>query len=486
MALISGSTKSVQVEPFTLKESKPKELTGQMSVTSLVLAVLAFSGPMVAVNGYMPLEITVAGTGAPFAFILSMLSMLIFVVGYLAITKYIPKTGNFYLYVSAGLGKKAGLGSAFMAIASYILILGNVYLFLGITFTEVVQYYFDVATPWWIWSLVGWAIVSLICHLNVEFSAKFMVIVMLLEVLFIAIFNGSILFSTERPPLEIAPLLPTSLMDGNVVMPLLFGIMLFIGLEATTVYRDEVKNPDKTIPKATYLSIFFIGLIYTVTCYFVMAAYGKNAFDVATNNPTGMFSDLVVSYWSTTALEIKFALIATSLIASLVSINNVATRYIYGLAKDNIIPQQLAKIHDKHESPYIASIVVQIILVCVTVPFVMMDKPVDAIFANMAGLGVAGIIFLMALVSVSIIIYFRRNKQFKEHIVKTTIMPVLSILIMGGNSIFIFMNLEMVIGGEKADAWIFNLLLIAMFISGVALALYYKIAKPHLYQKIGQ
>ncbi|QDK97514.1 APC family permease [Acinetobacter tandoii] len=485
MAVTTGTANHADINSQKSIEHSSKVLTGKMSVMALVLSVLAFSAPMVVVSGYMPLAISVAGMGAPFAFILTTLVMLVFVVGYLAITKYIPKTGNFYMYIAAGLGKQIGLGSAFLAIASYVLILGNVYLFLGITFTEVIEYYFSVATPWWVWSLIAWTFVTILGYLNVEFSAKFMTTVMICEVLFILVFNSSVFFSSDRPTLALAPVLPTSLLDGNVILPLLFGIMVFIGLEATTVYRDEVENPDTTIPRATYISIVFIGLIYSITCYFVMSGYGQNAYQMAIDNPTGMFSGALNKFTGSTALQIKFALVGTSLIAALVSINNVVSRYIYGLGKDNVLPEIFGKVHDKHESPYIASFIVQIILVALTLPFLLTDKPIDVIFANMAGLGTAGIIALMALVSLSIIVWFRKNSDVKEHPIKTLIMPFISLLVMGSISLFVFKNMEMVAGGEKNDAWIFNVILGAIFVSGLLLAMYYKAAKPHRYKNIG-
>lgn len=485
MAVTTSSTNSVQINSESSDESPPKSLTGKMSVMALVLSVLAFSAPMVVVSGYMPLAISVAGMGAPFAFILTTVVMLAFVVGYLAITKYIPKTGNFYMYIAAGLGKRVGLGSAFLAIASYVLILGNVYLFLGITFTEVIEYYFAATTPWWLWSLIAWAFVTVLGYLNVEFSAKFMTSVMVCEVLFILVFNSSIFTSTERPELTLAPVLPTSLLDGNIVLPLLFGIMVFIGLEATTVYRDEVENPSKNIPKATYISILFIGLIYSATCYFVMSAYGGNAYQMAIEQPAAMFTQALEKFTGNEALQIKFALVATSLIAALVSINNVVSRYVYSLGKDQVLPAVMGKVHNKHGSPYVASLVVQVILILLTLPFLLTNKPVEVIFANMAGLGTAGIIALMALVSLSIIIWFRKNTQVHDHPVKTIVMPFISLLILGGISVFVFFNMEMVAGGEKSDAWIFNVILGVIFFTGVLLAVYYKAVKPHLYKNIG-
>ena len=463
-----------------------QNLTGNMSVSSLVLTVLAFSAPMVVVSGYMPLTISTAGTGAPFAFILTTIVLFIFAVGYLAITKYLTKTGNFCAYISAGLGKKVGLGSAFISIFSYVALMGGVYLFIGMTFSEIFTYFFSLQTQWWIWSCIAWIFVTGICHLNIEFSAKFMTSVMILEVLFIMIFNGSILFSGERSPLTLEPLLPTSLLDGNVILPLLFCIMVYIGLESTTVYRDEVKNPNQTIPKATYLSILIIGLLYTVTCYFVIAAYGDKSYEVAVSSPTGMFTEALALYTGAVAVKIKYALVVTSLIAALVSVNNVASRYLYALGRTGTLPKVLGKVHSKHGSPYLASFATQGVMMVILAMFLMSISNLEMAYASMAGAGTFGIIALMFLVSLSTVVWFIRHPDIKENIFKSRILPALSAVIFGYMTIKIFMNMELVIGCDKTDAWIYQLLVAAIFISGVALANYYQLCKQKIYQYVGE
>ncbi|MCV7063790.1 hypothetical protein H7I76_32770, partial [Mycolicibacterium vaccae] len=46
-------------------------------------------------------------------------------------SKFVPNPGAFYAYVTAGLGKHAGLGGAFLAIFAYWLIATATYAFLG-------------------------------------------------------------------------------------------------------------------------------------------------------------------------------------------------------------------------------------------------------------------------------------------------------------------------------------------------------------------
>ena len=62
-----------------------------------------------------------------------------------------------------------------------------------------------------------------------------------------------------------APFTPSELTKDGVNIPfgMLFAVSFFMGFEATALFRDECKNPDVTIPRATYGSIIFIGMFDT-------------------------------------------------------------------------------------------------------------------------------------------------------------------------------------------------------------------------------
>lgn len=84
-------------------------------------------------------------------------------------------------------------------------------------------------------------------------------------------------------------------------MPPLQSCLLFpffIGFEATSLFRDEVRSPEKTIPRATYGAIIFIGVIYTICAYALIAAYGPDVQTIAQNAPATMFSDALSKFIS--------------------------------------------------------------------------------------------------------------------------------------------------------------------------------------------
>jgi len=57
---------------------------------------------------------------------------------------------------------------------------------------------------------------------------------------------------------------PTIVVHGSPGIAVLFAVMGFLGFESTAVFRDEAKDPGRTVPRATYIAALLIGGFYTV------------------------------------------------------------------------------------------------------------------------------------------------------------------------------------------------------------------------------
>lgn len=154
------------------------QLKGQMGTFTLTMTVLAFTAPLVVVSGFAPFIIEAGGLGAPVAFILTTLLMLLFSIGFLTMAKHSSRPRNFYLFIREGLGKNMGLGAAFMSITSYLMLMVGTYVLCGVSISALLSSFGVAEVPWWLLSFIGWAIVSTIGYFQVDVSAKIMCIIM--------------------------------------------------------------------------------------------------------------------------------------------------------------------------------------------------------------------------------------------------------------------------------------------------------------------
>lgn len=464
-------------------------LSGHMGTGALVLSVLAFSSPLTSAAGYLAFVIASAGQTAPMAFLVCTVLLAVFTVGYMAMTRRMPKPGAFYAYISSGLGRQVGLGSAFVALVSYTLILIGVYFFVGTVVSGLVTKASGPELDWWVGSLAVWALVSVLGYLNVDISAKVLVWVMVLEVALVSIFNLGVLFRGGEEGFSSEPFSLADYADsGAVAISLLFAVLVFIGFEATALYRDEVKDPDRTLPRATYIAVMFIGLFYAVTTWAMVVAFGSAAQDAATEDAAGMFSSAAERYLGGAFAQVVTVLLITAVLASLLSIHNASTRYLFNLSADGAMPQKLNSVHRQFHSPYASSLGISAVALVVITVFAINGADPGLLYGQFAGLGSTGVIFLMAVVSTAVIAWFAGAGAADREpmwLWKTVAAPALSALSMVGILIYVLFNFEYVVGGGPGE----NLWMLAIpsaaFVIGLGVATLIRARRPGHYARLG-
>lgn len=484
---------SVNEESIMPREVTPaddpsaRRLTGRMGSTELVLSVLAFSAPIVTVSGYIAFAIAAVGQGAPLAWVVATAVLLIFSVGYTTMTQHVPRPGAFYAYITVGLGRIPGVGSAFLATVSYIAILTGFYCFAGLTLQATIQAFGGPTITWWLLTLLTWAVVSALGHFNIELSAKILSVVMVLEVIMVVIFNVVTLAKGGAQGLSMQALDVSAFTKAGMAIALLFAFGNFIGFESTALYRDEVKNPQVTVPRATYLSVLFIGLFYAVSAYTLMIAYGSSAGDVAVKDPTNMFTAALKQFVAPAMAEVSLVLVATSAAAGLLSTHNVAARYLFNLGGDRALPSFLSAVHPRHGSPYRASAVVGVVVLGLLAILVLAGIDPSKLVGSFSGIGTMGVLVLMALASVAVIFWFAREGQHTgEGRWKTTVAPAVAFVSLSVVTVYAIMRFELLVGGNPGEYLWLLLIPAASFVTGAGVAAYYWKKRPDLFARLGR
>ncbi|QZP31650.1 APC family permease [Pseudomonas sp. DR48] len=466
------------------------KLTGQMGAFSLALTVLAFSAPLTTVSGYIPVALSFGGIASPLAFMFVTAMILIFGIGYVTLNAAVKRPGDFYAFISYGLGKEAGLGSGLMAAVSYFLILTGVAAYFGVSCADLHQEISGFSLPWYWYALGCWLAVGVLGYLNVELSAKVLTWVMVAEVVVCLIFAVGVLKNGGDSTIATAaPFSVGELEKPGVNLPfaMLFVVSFFMGFEATALFRDEVRLPDKTIPIATYGAIIFIGAIYTFSAYAMIMAYGSNVQEVAAQSPANMFTMAFSKFVDGRFHVLTSALILTSAFACILSIHNVLSRYLYNLGTDGALPGFLKRVHPKHASPYKASVTVSLLVLAVLCPFIVLQVKPELLYGQLSGVGTAGVIFLLTLVNFSALTwFFRKGRHEKASILKSFMAPAISSVFFVSLVVLVAKNFELLAGGEPGErVWMLYSLFFVQVI-GMLLACYYKKAKPETFEKLGR
>lgn len=464
-------------------------LRGNMGVGELVMSVLAFASPLATVAGTMPVLLMFSGKTAPGIYIIMMVMLLIFSVGFVKMSRSIENPGGFYSFVTAGLGKPAGLGGAFLAYIGYLCIGYFAPPFFAVTLQEFVTKTLDGPDVAWYWyALAIITVTTILAYCRIDLSAKVLTVAMILEVVVVVVFDV-VSFSTsgERVDQGIGFSMPW-LADAGLGLALLFAIGNFFGFEATVIFRDEVKDPGRTIPRATYLAVIGIGLFYVVAAWAYVAFLGADqAREAAETNTVGLLDNSAEQLVGTLFADVISVILITSVLASMLSIQNIAARYSFSLAKDGAMPEILGRVHKRHRSPYISALTVGILWAVATIAFTVLGVGPNTLYPIASGSGTFNVLLLMFIVSLAVLVYFLRRRQREpESLWNTVLAPAISMAFLGVVTYLAITNYSELIGGSMLLTVIFMAFTFVLFIGGVLYALYLRRHRPEIYAKLGR
>lgn len=413
---------------------------GLIAVTFMVISAAA---PLTGVAGAMPIAFMLGnGAGIPAMFIFVTLVMLAFAAGYVAMSRHVTNAGAFYAYAARGLGGRVAGAVAIMALVAYnAMQFGLIGLLGGIAAGVFGE--FGLILPWWGWSLIAILLVGFLGYRQVDLSARVLVVVVALEYLVVLIVDFAILGKGGASGLSMNLFDTNAFFSGSLTAAVLFCMGCFIGFEATTIYAEEAREPEKTIPRATYLSVLMIGVFFVFTTWLMIVGAGVEQLLPTIQglpDPSLFFFGLAEQYVGGPVPAIAGILLVSSLFAALSAFHNYIARYSYVAGREGLLPAAFGRTHDDHQSPHIGSVTQTIGALIVLAIFAGLGlDPVLNMFTWISQIGTLGVLGMMAITSLSVIVYFRKTGG--QHSALTTlILPIVSGLIMLALFVYIFIN----------------------------------------------
>lgn len=432
-----------------------RRLTGHLGPVGIVFMVVAAAAPLTVIGGNMPLAMGLGnGAGAPVGFVIAALVLLVFSIGFVTMTPYVPEAGAFFSYVTVGLGERMGKGIAVVALIAYTAIQVGIYGYIGWAISDTVKHYGGPAVPWPVYAFAVLLIVAVLGYRHIELSAKVLGVALALEIGVVVVLDIVMVAKPGPAGVTFTSFDPATFTHGTIGIAILFALTGFIGFEATAVFRDEARDPERTIPRATYAAVIIIGAFYAITVWaFVVAVGPGQVTAVAQKTLAGngnMLLDTAGDMLGTVGRDIVNALLLTSLFACVLSFHNVIARYQFVLAGKGLLPARLAKVHDSHASPSFSSMIqTSTATIIVVVLAILGIDPLVGVFGSMAGIATVGMVVLMLTTSIAVLVFFLRNRERASGgLWSTRIAPALALLGLLGSLWLVLSNFTLVTGGS--------------------------------------
>jgi amino acid transporter len=388
---------------------------GSLGILAVTFFVVSAAGPLVAMAGGVPVAMLFGdGPGTPGLFVAATIILCIFSVAYTSMARDVQDAGAFYALVRHGLGARPGGATALIALLSYNALQIGLYGVLGTSLNDLLSPLLG-SEPWWAYAILALLAVAFLGYRRVDLSAKILGVLVACEYVIVLILDCCIVGHRGYAGLSLRPVAPSVVASGAPWTGLMLCFSAFLGFEATTIYSEEARTPERTIPLATYVSVILIGVFYSISTWAVVMGVGVDELVPVLqhlHNPTSLLFELSDRYVSHSVTQTMRILLVTSTFAGLLAFHNAIARYLFATGREGLLPEALGRTHHSFQSPHIGSMVQTALAVVSVVLFALCGAdPILTVFTLPSAIATLGIIVLMAIVSGAALRHSLRKTQ---------------------------------------------------------------------------
>ena len=432
------------------------DITGVVSgVKYTIERTLGLSGVVIVTvaasigSGLFVLPSFAAAIMGPGIWLAFLLAGLVFLPGTLSkseLASAMPDNGGAYLYLERSFGPLIGtigglgLWASFLLKSAFALIGFSAYMY-------AVTNYLDISTNSTLLIMLALLLITFLNILGIKKVKAFQTPILALTtalivlVCIIQLFDSSIDFSI---PIDGA--FDVTKSDPKLVAEAAALVFVaYAGIYKAGAIGGEVKKPEKNLHYGMLISLLLITLFYVLVSIVMMASvegeWWLNSDGAPREDPIFAFVDAVAS----TRVGLALALLAVlTMISGALSGLLAASRFLFAMAKDSLLPDSLSDTNKKFETPHWA-----IILTALTMAACILTLPVKDVAKLASGFQIMVIVAL----NVSVIVLRRENKgtEWYEPTFKSPLYPYVQIFgTIAGAYLVVIMGSKAILGATAA------------------------------------
>lgn len=500
--------------PTDIPDSGQRLKANAVGVMGVVFLVVTGAAPIAAVLFNGPLAVLGSGWAAPGAFILMGIGLSIFAVGYVQMARRVNAAGGFYTFITHGLGRALGMASAVTVMFAYLMFACQQQGVSGYWISTTLDSWFGVNIPGWVLVFVAIGVTVGVSYLGIHRIAQILGVCLCAEVVVLTIFGVAVLVQGGAHGISLAPLNPINVFSNGNGAKAAFGalapgIALFgayfswTGFEMAPNYAEESRNPARTIGPATYGSVIGVGILYVFVMWMFVEGYGPSNIShqiaIELGSVPGKtlphhygsaiypLTDRFVGHWMTIIFEL---LIITSSFAAGMAFYSTASRYVFAMGRERLLPKFLGNVHSRTKGPWRANLVVGVVMVLYAAGFILSDSSTLAQLTKTstygALMGVFALLAIQGICCIAIIWYFSTRAKNEFHWWKTLIAPLIGLGVMIFADQQMLANRQALAGAEPLFVQAIPWVALVLFLGGLGVALYWRSSQPKKYEAIGR
>ncbi|WP_202318922.1 amino acid permease [Archaeoglobus neptunius] len=302
----------------------------------------------------------IAGPAILLAFFLNGIIATLTGLAYAELGSAIPQAGGGYLWIKEAMGDYAGFMAGWIDWAAHTIACALYAVTFGAFFAEMVVHFIGIAAPAHLLSKISaLAMVSFLAYVNykgAKESGKLGGMVTLLKVLILVVFALFGIYRMLTYPDwmdSYRPFMPTGISGILAAMGLTF--IAFEGFEIIVQSGEEVKDPERNIPKAIVVSLWVAVGIYILVAFSLLGAVKA---DVPSWMYLGRLAELSLVRVADTIMPLGgWMILAGGLISTVSAMNATiysSSRVVFALSRSGYLTRALSRINEKTRTPHYA------------------------------------------------------------------------------------------------------------------------------------
>lgn len=411
---------------------------GQLTFTEVLFQALVTAAPGLSVTLAIVVGVSFAGGSVVLSLALALIGILLVAscIGQMAVR--FPSAGGFYTFVANGLHPAMGTMVAWLYLIVWMVFPSTLALPFGSYISVTLNEQLGVPpTPVWIISsLLCIALVYWLVANGAKLSTNAAVVLGVIEFVVLGAIAVTLIVKAG-PNNTLSVFTPEyASIEGFVGMAGILGAMIyaifaFVGFETVVPLAEEARDPRRSVLRAALLGPLILGVFIMFCTYAITVYWGPERMtEFATYNDGAGWIGVTEDVWSLGWYVLLFALL-NSCIASANGATNAGIRHLFAMGRINLLPAAFARTDPKSGTPIVALRVLAGITVVLTVStgLILEGGPLAA-FGFLGTIEVAVAILLYALVALSCLCYFLRNRADGFNVILHVVIPILALVVM--------------------------------------------------------
>jgi amino acid transporter len=462
-------------------------------VSSCVIGV-ASTAPGYSLAASLGFVVAISGVGlqAPAVLLVAFVPMLLIASAYYYMNRADPDCGTTFSWVTRAMGPSWGWLGGWAIVVADIIVMANLaqiaglYSFLLVGWQSAAESVAAVTAVGVVWI----AIMTTICVLGTELSARTQVILLSAEIITLALFAVVALVKVaagDAGPQSVEPsiswLSPFAIDSFDaLVAGVLIAVFIYWGWDSTVTVNEESRDSNEGPGKAALLATVILLLIYVIVAIAAQAYGGPQQL---IDNADDVLSVLGTQVFGSPLDKILIIAVLTSAAASTQTTILPTARTSLSMARAHAMPRVLGDVHPRFMTPHVATTLMGVLSIVWYVGLTIVSE--NILFDSIAALGLM-IAFYYGITGFACTIYYRREvtKSLKNFVL-IGVGPTLGGLILAGIFFKSCWDLSDPENSESGDSWLGLgpplVIGVGFLLLGVVLMLIWRSAHPEFFRR---